>query len=149
MSQALEGEFTGFVFESDTKQAPLRDETNNEPQPNSMEVESQSKFEWLCNKKFLISDFEATFDGLVRDEQSIISEFVDWESSGPTYTFNELRNALCGEAKFCFSANHMYLFGLAYTGRDSKKIWTTRKIELEGIEFRRHPNNIDALLEID
>ena len=25
----------------------------------------------------------------------------------------------------------------------------TRKIELEGIEFQRHPNNIDALLEID
>ena len=41
------------------------------------------------------------------------------------------------------------MFGLAHTRRDLKKIWTTRKVELEGIEFRKHPNNIDALLEID
>ena len=113
-----------------------------------MEVESQSKFEWLCNKKLLVSDFEATFDSLVGDGQSIISEFVDWESSGPTYTFNELRNALCGEAKFFFNADHMYLFGLAYTGRDSKKIWTTRTIELDSIEFQRQPKNIDSLLHL-
>ena len=136
MSQALEGDFPGFMFESDAKQAPEpeqeMDTISNEPQHKSMEVESQSKIEWLCNKKMLISDFEATFDGLVGDGQSIISEFVDWESSGSTYTFNELRNALCGEAKFCFNADHMYLFGLAYTGRDSNKIWITRTIELEG-----------------
>ena len=65
-----------------------------------MEVESQSKVEWLCNKKLLTSDFEATLDGLDGDGQSIVLEFVDWESSGPTYTFNELRDTLCGEAKF-------------------------------------------------
>jgi hypothetical protein len=58
-----------------------------------MEVESKTKVEWLCNKKMLTSDFEATLDGLVGDGQSIISEFVDWESSDPTYTFNELRDA--------------------------------------------------------
>ena len=45
-----------------------------------MEVESQSKSEWLCNRKLLTSQFEATFDGLVGDGQSIITEFVDWES---------------------------------------------------------------------
>ena len=60
-----------------------------------------------------------------------------------------IRNALSGEAKFCFNADHMYLFGLAYTVRDSKKNWTTRTIELEGIEFQRHPKNIDSLLEFD
>ena len=76
------------------------DTTNYEPQPKSMEVESQLKIEWLCNKKLWVSDFELTLDGLVGDGLSIIKEFVDWESSGPTYNFNELRDALCGEAKF-------------------------------------------------
>ena len=68
----------------------------------------------VVQQKLWISDFEVTFDGLVGDGQSILSEFVDWESSGPTYTFNELRNALCGEVKFYFYADHMYLLGLAY-----------------------------------
>ena len=97
----------------------------------------------------MMSDFEATLDGLVGDGQSIIQEFVDWESSGPTYDFNELRNALCGEAKLCFNADHMYLFGLAYTGRDSKKIWTSRTIEPVGIENQKHPDSLDKLLDFD
>ena len=79
----------------------------------------------------------------------IINEFVYWESSGPTFSFNELRDALCGEAKFRFDADHVYLFGLAYTGRDSKKLWTSRTIALEGIEYQRHPNKMEALLNID
>ena len=41
------------------------------------------------------------------------------------------------------------MFGIAYTGRDSKKLWTSRTIELEGIEFQRHPENFDDLLKID
>jgi hypothetical protein len=41
------------------------------------------------------------------------------------------------------------LFGIAYTGRDSKKLWTSRTIELEGIEFQRHPENFDDLLKTD
>ena len=45
--------------------------------------------------------------------------------------------------------DHIYLFGLAYTEKDSKKIWTTRTIELDGIEFRRRPNNLEALLKIN
>ena len=51
LSQALEGDFTGLIFKSDAKQPPKQemDTTNNEPQPKSMEVESQSKFDWLCN----------------------------------------------------------------------------------------------------
>ena len=109
-------------FDFETKQTPEMDATINiEPQTKSMEVESQSKVKWLSNKKLLTSDFEATLDGLVGDGQSIISEFVDWESSGPTYTFNELRNALCGEAKICFNADHMYLFSLAYIHRKGFK----------------------------
>ena len=33
-------------------------------------------------QKLLVSDFERIFDGLVGDGQSIVSEIVDWESSG-------------------------------------------------------------------
>ena len=43
----------------------------------------------------------------------------------------------------------MYLFGLAYTGKDSKKQWTSRTIALEGIEYQRHPDKMEALLNID
>ena len=86
---------------------------------------------------------------MVGDGRSIIKDFIDLESSGPTYNFNELRNALCGEAKFFFNADHIYLFGLAFTEKDSKKIWTTRTIELEGIEFQRHPTDLDSLLRFD
>ena len=155
LSQALEGDFTGFIFDEDEKQAPEpepetdMDTTNVEPQSRTMEVASQSKFDWLCNKKVMMSNFEATLDALVGNGQCIIQEFIDWESSGPTYDFNELRNALCGEAKLCFNADHMYLFGLAYTGRDSKKIWTSRTIELVGIEYQKHPDSLDKLLDFD
>ena len=82
----------------------------------------------VVQQKLWVSDFELTLDGLVGDGSHIITELVDWESSGPTYSFNELRDILCGEAKACFDANQLYLFGLAYTGRESKKIWTTRTI---------------------
>ena len=97
----------------------------------------------------MVSDFEIKFDGLVGDGSSIFSEFVDWESSGNTYKFNELRDVLCGEANMCFNPERLFLFGLAYTGRDSKKIWTTRTIELEGIEFQRHPQDLETLLNFD
>ena len=81
--QALEGDFTGFIFESETKQAlePEMDTTNTEPQSKSMKVESQSKFEsgitvkiWLfVQQKCVDICFEATFDSLVEDGQNIIS----------------------------------------------------------------------------
>ena len=62
-------------------------------QPKPMEVDSQSRMEGLCNIKLLKSYFEATLDGLVGNGSSIVNEFVDWESSGPTFNFNELRAA--------------------------------------------------------
>ena len=103
----------------------------------------------MCNFKVLKSQFEARFDGLNGEYIDIANEFVDWESAGEIFSFKELRNALCGEAKLCFDADHLYLFGLAYTEKDSKKIWTTRTIELEGIEYKKHPRNLDELLKID
>ena len=66
---------------------------------------------------------------------------TQWFSRGWTYTykFNELRDILCGEAKMSFNADQLYLFGLADIGWESKKIWTTRTIALEGIDFQKHP----------
>ena len=59
------------------------------PQSTTMEVDTQSRTQWLLSKKLLISNFEKTMNGLVGDAQKILAEFVDWESSGPAYTFNE------------------------------------------------------------
>ena len=123
------------------------DTTAEEPQPKLMGVESQLKSDCLCIKKLLVSDFELTFDGLVGDGSSIVSEFVDWESSGATYRFKELRDILCGEAKMCFNADELHLYGLAYTKRESKKLWISRTNELVRIEFQRHPNSLDKLLD--
>ena len=46
--------------------------------------------------KVLKAHFEAKFDGLVRDENDIANEFVDWESAGTIFSFDGLRNALFG-----------------------------------------------------
>ena len=51
----------------------------------------------------------------------ILAEFVDWQAGGPTYTLNELRNELCGDAKIRFDANKVFLYGLCYTAREFKK----------------------------
>ena len=130
LSKALNADFSVFTLEFGTifiqESEQEMDTTNQEPQSKLMEVESRPKSEWLCNKKLWMSDFELTLDGLLGDGTSIIPEFVDWESSGPTYRFNGLRDMLCGEVKMCFDPENLYLFGLAYTGRESKKIWTTR-----------------------
>ena len=61
-------------------------------QTNPMELESQTKCEWLCSRNLLICQFEATLDSLTGDGQSIFNEFIDWESAGPTVRFNELRD---------------------------------------------------------
>ena len=49
----------------------------------------------------------------------------------------------------CFNPEQLNLFGLAYTGKESKKIWTTRTIELEGIDFQKHPHDLETLLNFD
>ena len=149
LSQALQGDFSGFTLETQPEPEQEMDTTAEEPQPKLMGVESQLKNDWLCNKKLMVSNFELTFDGLVGDGSKIVSELVDWESSGATYLFNELRDILCGEAKMCFNPERLFLFGLAYTGRESKKMWSNRTIELEGIDFMKHPQDVETLLTFD
>ena len=76
--------------------------------------------QWLLSKQLLISDYENTLDGFVGDGQKLLAEFVDWECSGPTYMFNELRDQLCGDAKFCFHVNNIYLQEIWLTCKESK-----------------------------
>jgi len=139
----LESNFEGYLDKSDGTSMDVVDiATMVNP---STDISGQSNIERLCNFKVLTSQFEARFDGLNGDYIDIANEFVDWESAGEIFSFEELRNALCGEAKLCFDADHLYLFGLAYTEKDSKKIWTTRTINLEGIEYKKHPGSLDEL----
>ena len=58
-------------------------------------------------KNFFVSDFEISLDNLVSDGHNVLADFVDWESSGPTYTFNKLRDHFCGDVKFCFNVEHI------------------------------------------
>ena len=74
---------------------------------------------------------------------------MDWEASSPTYTFNELRNQLCGDAKIKFDANKVSLFGLCNTCGESKKDWITRTIELKDVDYYKHPTNLEELLAVD
>ena len=77
-SQVLEGDVAGFILDGDKKQTPVPEPKTKmdisivEPQLRYTEVASQSKFDWLCNKKVMMSNFEATVGGLVGDGQSII-----------------------------------------------------------------------------
>ena len=75
LSQALHGDFSGFTLEFGTEHTQESeqemDTTNQEPQPKLMEVESQPKIEWLCNKKLWVSDFELILDGLVGMELAL------------------------------------------------------------------------------
>ena len=79
----------------------------------------------------------------------MLAEFVDWEASGPTYTFNELRNELCGDAKIKFDVSKVSLYGLCYTCQESKKDWITRTIELKDVDYFRHPTTLEELMAID
>ena len=74
---------------------------------------------------------------------------MDWEVSGPTYTFNEISNELCGDAKFKFDVNKVSLFGLHDSCKESTKEWITRAIDLESINFNRNPTSLEELLAID
>ena len=114
-----------------------------------MEIETQSKLDMLIKKNVVVTEFERTLDGLQGDGQNLLAEFVDWQAAGPTYSFNDLRNELCGDAKFKFDNSKVWLSGLVYTCTDSKKGWTSRTIDLENIDYLRHPKTLEELFDID
>ena len=64
------------------------------PQPSLMEADTQSRLDMLISKNVAVSEFDRTLNSLKGDGQNLLAEFVDWEVSDPTYTFNELRNEL-------------------------------------------------------
>ena len=74
---------------------------------------------------------------------------MDWEVSGPTYTSNELRNELCGDAKIKVDDSKVFLFGLCYACRESKKDCIRRTIELKDVDFNKHPTYLEELLSSD
>ena len=112
------------------------------PQPIMMEMDTQSRLHWLLSKEVSVSEFENTLDGIVGDSQNILAEFVDWESSSSAYTFNELRSELCVVCKFKFDATKVYLFGLFYACKESKKEWIMRTSDIECLDYDRHPKTI-------
>ena len=70
------------------------------PQPSLMEVDTQSNLDKLVSKNPAVSEVEQTLDNIRGDGHNILAEFVDWQASGPSYSFHELRNELCGDTKF-------------------------------------------------
>ena len=68
-----------------------------------------------------------------------MADFVNLESSGLIYTFNELRDQLCGDAKFGFDVNNIYLFGIVLCARNPNKIglpeqWISKALPLIGTQ---------------
>ena len=114
-----------------------------------MEVDTQSNLDKLVSKNPAVSELEITLDELKGDGQNILAEFVDWQAAGPTYTFNELRNELCGDAKIQFDANKVFLYDLCYTCKESKKDRMERTIELKDVDYYKHPTELEELLAID
>ena len=114
-----------------------------------MEVEAQSKMDLLLNKKAFTTSFENTLDTLQGDGQQLLNEFVDWPVAGDVYSYSELKNELCGDAKFKFDPARIWPSGLVWSYTDSKKAWTSRTIDLEDVDFQRHPKTLDRLFETD
>ena len=129
LSKMLERRTT--IREPDEMKSEGMEETPTIPQQANMDIEAQSKMDLLLKKKCFTTSFEDTFDALQGDGQQLLNEFVDWPVAGEVYTYNDLKNELCGDAKFKFDAARISLSGLVWSYTDSKKAWTSRTIDLE------------------
>jgi len=148
LSRMLERRVT--VWETDEMKSETAQEApTTNPQQSDMDVEAQSKMDLLLKKKVFTTSFEDSFDSLQGDGQQLLNEFVDWPVAGEVYSYNELKNELCGDAKFKFDGARIWLSGLVWSYTDSKKAWTSRTIDLEDVEFQRHPKTLDRLFETD
>ena len=56
---------------------------------------------------------------------------------------------MCGDAKFKFDASKVFLCGLFYSCKESKKEWIIRNSELDVIDHVRHPTTLEELLGVD
>ena len=147
LSKMLERRTT--IREPDEAKSEGMEETPVIPQQADMDIEAQSKMDLLLKKKCFTTSFEDTFDALQGEGQQLLNEFVDWPFAGEVYSYNDLKNELCGDAKFKFDPDRVALSGLVWTCTDSKKAWISRTIDLVDVEFQRHPKTLDALFEID
>ena len=82
------------------------------PQPASMEVDTQSKLDKLVSKNPAVSE----------DGQKILAEFMDWQATGPTYSFCELRNELCRNTKIKFDEKSYFCMVCPTHAKSPKKI---------------------------
>ena len=116
------------------------------PQPAIMEVETQwMKNELTASKELLISHFERTFDSIVGDGQHVLADFVDWKSSGPTYTFNDLRDQLCGDAKFGFDVGSVFCLAFSFPARNPKKNGLPEQLILKAL-LCKGPQNYGGIV---
>ena len=137
------------VCETDELKSETAEEAPTNPQQSDMDREAQSKMDVLLKKKVFTTSFEDSFDSLQGDGQQLLNEFVDWSVAGEVYSYNDLKNELCGDAKFKFDGARVWLSGLVWSYTDSKKAWTSRTMDLEDVDFQRHPKTLDRLFETD
>ena len=79
-----------------------------------LEQEEIPRLWYLMEKQPLCVDFENRLYGVERDRQYILTEFVDWNCVGPTYSFNELRDLICAEAKHSFNKDAISILLILY-----------------------------------
>jgi len=100
LSKTLERRIT--IRETDELKSESMVEVPTNPQQSDMDLEAQSKMDVLLKKKCFATNFEDTFDSLQGDGQQLLNEFVDWSVAREVYSYNDLKNELCGDAKFKF-----------------------------------------------
>ena len=147
LSKMLERRKT--IREPDEAKFEGMEETPINHQQAEMDIEAQSKMDLLLKKKCFITKFEETFDSLQGDGKKLLDEFVDWSVAGDVYSYNDLKNELCGDAKFKFDRENIWLSGLVWSNTDSKKAWISRTIDLNDVDFKRHPKTLDDLFKTD
>ena len=131
MAKLLDQEPGGFDISLKEENTQRETITAVAPQPSSMEVDTQSNLDKLVSKNPPVSEVKQTLDNIKGDGHNILAQFVDWQASGPSYSFHELRNELCGDAKIKFEANKIFLYGLSYTATEAKKQWRERNHRVE------------------
>ena len=149
LAKQLDQEPAGFDNTQNMENTQSETNTAIAPQPSSMEVDTQSNLDKLVSKNPAVSEEEQTLDNIKGGGQSILAQFADWQAAGPSYSFHELRNELCGDAKIKFDASNLFLYGLCYTATEAKKQWIERTIELKDVDYSRHPTNLEELIAVD
>ena len=108
----------------DKRQNPDTAQNNADiaPQPSSMEVDTQSNLDKLVSKNPAMSKLETTLDELKGDGQNLLAEFMDWKSADPTYSFAEVRNELCGDAKILLNEKQLSLYDWFIHAKSPKRM---------------------------